>query len=201
MPPEPPPGYQPKGSKRRADDVSDDVSNGVAGGGSGGNGGGNGGGSSSGAGAATSAGYAARPAGYGARPSLKLPKPPPVGLYPLRLADAGIGWPARTPPALRSAGAAAAAAGAGPEGGEDVSGRGSAGAAGGSAVAAAAPLLSGVSLAVARGMRLVVRGPNGAGKSTLVKALAGKVGEPRNHSRPASHRTPYLPRTVPSTHH
>ena len=36
-------------------------------------------------------------------------------------------------------------------------------------------ILSGVSVKIERGMRIVVRGPNGAGKSTLLSALSGKL--------------------------
>ena len=43
-------------------------------------------------------------------------------------------------------------------------------------------ILSGVSMCIERGMRIVVRGPNGAGKSTLLSALSGKL-PPRSGSR------------------
>ncbi len=48
-------------------------------------------------------------------------------------------------------------------------------------------VLPSASLAVTKGMRLVVRGPNGAGKSTLLKALAGTL-ELRSGSRSTDER-------------
>ena len=40
---------------------------------------------------------------------------------------------------------------------------------------AVTPIVSDATLAIERGMRVVVRGANGAGKSTLVKAVAGAL--------------------------
>jgi len=45
----------------------------------------------------------------------------------------------------------------------------------GAAPAAPPSILTGVSLTINRGSRIVVRGPNGAGKSTLLSALSGKL--------------------------
>ena len=45
------------------------------------------------------------------------------------------------------------------------------------------PLLENISLAIPRGMKLLLRGPNGAGKSTLLKALRGSAGMIQEGSR------------------
>jgi len=160
MPPEPPPGWQPKGSKHA--DNEKGSGNGVGAVGTGGS-------NSGGSGGAATAGFSSapgRPAGYGIKPSLKLPKPPPVGVYPLKLKDAAIGWPTTTKTKKQDAQQSSASSEAG--GGDESSEAGS---------SEPVPLLTKVSLAIEKDMRLIVRGPNGSGKSTLVKALAGKVRE------------------------
>jgi ABC-type multidrug transport system ATPase subunit len=52
----------------------------------------------------------------------------------------------------------------------------------------AAPAISGVNLAVASGMLVVVVGPNGAGKSTLINAIGGL--HPPDGGRSASMASP-----------
>ena len=166
MPSEPPPGWQPKGSKH-ADNEKDSSgsSNGVGAVGAGATG------DIIHGGGATTAGFKSapgRPSGYGIKPSLKLPKPPPVGVYPLKLKDATIGWPTnikQTNKSKKQEGNAVS------DGGE----RSDEAAESEEEEEEAVPLLTKVSFAIEKDMRLVVRGPNGSGKSTLVKALAGKV--------------------------
>ena len=96
---------------------------------------------------------------------MRLPPPPPVGMYPVRLVGANIGW---------GGGGGREEEEEEEEGGK--AGEGGSADGGGGGAAGAVPLLRDVSLAVERTMRLVVRGPNGAGKSTLIKALADPGG-------------------------
>ena len=98
-----------------------------------------------GGGVAAAATNGQQASGTSASPILRLPAPPPVGMYPVRLVAADIGW----------------------AGSVDKSN-------GNNSKKSGEVLLHDVNLAIERKMRLIVRGPNGAGKSTLIHALVGK---------------------------
>lgn len=92
--------------------------------------------------------------------ALRLPPAPPCYTDVLKVHQLAVGW---GPPTAAAAGEAAVAAAAGEAGDAP------------SSPPAAAPVLSGVSLTIRKGQRVLVLGPNGAGKSTLLKALAGRL--------------------------
>ena len=104
-------------------------------------------------------------------PVLRLPTPPDCGAVPVRLESATFGWPPRSfvddagdgPTTAKARRARRSDA---EEVAEELD------APPGEAVT---PIVSDATLAIERGMRVVVRGANGAGKSTLVKAVAGAL--------------------------